>query len=546
MALKYLYVPSGVQEGKAYGVLPNSSDADFSYFSRGSAGSRVDENGLINTGLGLGSEEVVNGGFDSASNWNIINSSGASTQITGGYLRIQTDGAYTLVEQNNVMQSGKQYTLSYDVTESNEGSLVIEIDGGGSITLSLPTSVGSHTVDFTPQRTTLAFKRGLGALDIKIDNVSVREITEVNTDVPRLDYTGGGCPSLLLEPESTNKIGYSEDFTQSSWTKEGNPTIESNVEISPTGSLNGSYLKAPVGTNISPRIVYYFGCASGQTYTGSIFVKKDNVDYIRLLSTGATASTLNAYYNVSNGTLGTSGSPDKAKIEDYGNGWYRLSLVINTTQNTGSATFRVQLAKGDGVPTSTYDGTEKNIIFGAQLEQQSYASSYIPNYGTAAGVTRSADVGGGTGDISVDIDSGEGVFFAEIAYLDADQQGFPHISISDGTADNRISIQKQSSTTNLIAFSVRDSNVGQCFLQESTIDKSNYFKIAGKYKQDDFALFINGNKINTDTSGSVPTGLNTFSFDKGNTFSKFFGRVKQVRIYDEVLSDSELQELTTL
>ncbi len=546
MALKYLYVPSGVQEGKAYGVLPNSSDADFSYFSRGSAGSRVDENGLINTGLGLGSEEVVNGGFDSASNWNIINSSGASTQITGGYLRIQTDGAYTLVEQNNVMQSGKQYTLSYDVTESNEGSLVIEIDGGGSITLSLPTSVGSHTVDFTPQRTTLAFKRGLGALDIKIDNVSVREITEVNTDVPRLDYTGGGCPSLLLEPESTNKIGYSEDFTQSSWTKEGNPTIESNVEISPTGSLNGSYLKAPVGTNISPRIVYYFGCASGQTYTGSIFVKKDNVDYIRLLSTGATASTLNAYYNVSNGTLGTSGSPDKAKIEDYGNGWYRLSLVINTTQNTGSATFRVQLAKGDGVPTSTYDGTEKNIIFGAQLEQQSYASSYIPNYGTAAGVTRSADAGGGTGDISVDIDSGEGVFFAEIAYFDADQQGFPHISISDGTADNRISIQKQSSTTNLIAFSVRDSNVGQCFLQESTIDKSNYFKIAGKYKQDDFALFINGNKINTDTSGSVPTGLNTFSFDKGNTFSKFFGRVKQVRIYDEVLSDSELQELTTL
>ena len=83
-------------------------------------------------------------------------------------------------------------------------------------------------------------------------------------------------------------------------------------------------------------------------------------------------------------------------------------------------------------------------------------------------------------------------------------------------------------------------------MQESIIDKSNYFKIAGKYKQDDFALFINGNKISVDTSGSVPTGLNTFSFDKGNTFSKFFGRVRQIRIYDEVLSDNELEELTTL
>ena len=416
MALKYLYAPSGVKAGTAYGVLPNSASADFSSFVSDTDGTRVDKNGFI---------------------------------------------------------------------------------------------------------------------------------TDVEANVPRIDYTGGGCPSLLLEEASTNITQYSEDFTQSYWTKEGNATIESNVEISPTGSLNASYLKVSAVTG-SPRINQTFGCASGQTYTGSVFVKKDNVDYIRLLSTGATASTLNAYYNVSNGTLGTSGNADKAKIEDYGNGWYRLSLIIDAVNNTGGATFRIQLAKGDGVPISTYDGTEKNIIFGAQLEQQPYATSYIPNYGTAAGVTRSQEASGYTGDISVDIDSGEGVFFAEIAYFDADQQGFPHMSISDGTADNRISIQKQSSTTNAVAFTVRDSNVGQCFLQESTINKSNYFKVAGKYKQDEFALFINGSKINTDTSGSVPTGLNTFSFDKGNTFSKFFGRVRQIRIYDEVLSDNELEELTTL
>ena len=549
MALKYLYVPSGVQEGKAYGVLPNSSDADFSYFSRGSAGSRVDENGLINTGLGLGSEEVVNGGFDSASNWNIINSSGASTQITGGYLRIQTDGAYTLVEQNNVMQSGKQYTLSYDVTESNEGSLVIEIDGGGSITLSLPTSVGSHTVDFTPQRTTLAFKRGLGALDIKIDNVSVREITEVNTDVPRLDYTGGGCPSLLLEPESTNKIGYSEDFTQSSWTKEGNPTIESNVEISPTGSLNGSYLKAPVGTNISPRIVYYFGCASGQTYTGSIFVKKDNVDYIRLLSTGATASTLNAYYNVSNGTLGTSGSPDKAKIEDYGNGWYRLSLVINTTQNTGSATFRVQLAKGDGVPTSTYDGTEKNIIFGAQLEQQSYATSYIPNYGTAAGVTRSADDGNSTGDVSSTINEEEGVFFAYMAALTSEATSSPAwISLSEGSSYNSYISIRYNTGANAIQVRYVANGGSAVQMSTTTIDRSNFNKIAFRWKANDFSLWINGSLIQTQTTWDIITAnnLNRLSLELPSGGQNLYAKVREIRIYDKYESDAEMTKLTTL
>ncbi len=543
MALKYLYVPSGVQEGKAYGVLPNSANADFSFFSRSSAGSRVDKNGFINTGLGLGSEEVTNGGFDSASNWNIINSSGASTQITGGYLRIQTDGAYTLVEQSNVMQSGKQYTLSYDVTESDEGSLVIEIDGGGSITLPLTTSVGSHTIDFTSQRTTLAFKRGGGALDIKIDNVSVREITEVNTDVPRLDYTGGGCPSLLLEPESTNKIGYSEDFTQSSWTKEGNPTIESNVEISPTGSLNGSYLKAPVGTNISPRIVYYFGCASGQTYTGSIFVKKDNVDYIRLLSTGATASTLNAYYNVSNGTLGTSGSPDKAKIEDYGNGWYRLSLVINTTQNTGSATFRVQLAKGDGVPTSTYDGTEKNIIFGAQLEQQPYATSYIPNYGTALGATRSADVAGSTGDLSNVVNSKEGTFMIEAAYLDS---VLNRISLNNAatTSANRISVITENTYFKVFYYI---NNVGD----SATMPASDLYensKIAIRWKNGSITGYLNGTEGFTATNiGEFPTGiLDRITLGVSNETAYFKGRVKQLRVYDEYLSDAEMAQLTTL
>jgi hypothetical protein len=415
MGLKYLYVPSGVRAGKAYGVLPNSANADFASFTSDTDGTRVDENGLI---------------------------------------------------------------------------------------------------------------------------------TDVAANIPRLDHTGGGCPSLFLEPTSTNITKYSEDFTQSYWVKEGNPTIESDVEISPTGSLNASYLKAPVGTNISPRVTQSFGCSSSQTYTGSVFVKKDNVDYIRLLSTGATVSTIQAYYNVSNGTLGTSGSPDKAKIEDYGNGWYRLSLVINTTQNTGSATFRVQLSKGDGAPTSTYDGTEKNIIFGAQLEQQSYATSYIPNYGTALGETRSEDVGGSTGDLSSVVNSQEGTFMFEGSFLSIG--GRVSLNSSTTTWSDRITIVPISDTQ--IKVILKGGNVGEDATFTVPNIKTNG-KLAIRWIGTNVVGYYNGTQVfSKANNGGYSAGiLDRISMAAANgTSNKFTGKIKQLRIDDEYLSDAEMVKLTTL
>ena len=44
-------------------------------------------------------------------------------------------------------------------------------------------------------------------------------IETVGADVPRLDYSDGGCPVLLTEPQSTNELLWSEDYTQGYWTK---------------------------------------------------------------------------------------------------------------------------------------------------------------------------------------------------------------------------------------------------------------------------------------------------------------------------------------
>ena len=67
------------------------------------------------------------------------------------------------------------------------------------------------------------------------DNISVKEVTRDN--VPRIDYTGGGCPHILAEPQRTNLIPYSEDFSESAWTKT-RCTIDSGGHTSPSGESN--------------------------------------------------------------------------------------------------------------------------------------------------------------------------------------------------------------------------------------------------------------------------------------------------------------------
>ena len=74
----------------------------------------------------------------------------------------------------------------------------------------------------------------------------------------------------------------------------------------------------------------------------------------------------------------------------------------------------------------------------------------------------------------------------------------------------------------------------------------NFNKIAIKYKVNDFALWVNGVEVATDTSGNTPISLNNISFDIGNTSLKFFGKTKCLAVWREALTDTELQELTTI
>ena len=186
------------------------------------------------------------------------------------------------------------------------------------------------------------------------------------------------------------------------------------------------------------------------------------------------------------------------------------------------------------------DGTSAIYIWGGQSESGSYATSYIPTSGST--VTRNQETYTKTG-ISDKINSEEGVLFLEVAAL-ADDLTYRQISLSDGTSNNRIYLQYNAVSNNIAAVvKVGGSTTAYTSTTLSSSNITDFNKIGFKWKLNDFALWINGVEVSTDTSGGVPTGLNEFTFNQ--TSSDFYGKVKQLQVFKTALSDSELATLTT-
>ena len=74
----------------------------------------------------------------------------------------------------------------------------------------------------------------------------------------------------------------------------------------------------------------------------------------------------------------------------------------------------------------------------------------------------------------------------------------------------------------------------------------DFHKIAIKYKENDFELWVNGSVLRFDTSGNTPIGLSELSFDNGSGGSNFFGNTKGLKYYPKALADVQLEDLTTI
>jgi hypothetical protein len=238
-------------------------------------------------------------------------------------------------------------------------------------------------------------------------------------------------------------------------------------------------------------------------------------------------------------TQGVTTSAASHTVSFYGTGSIALSGTHSATINGTGANNRVSLTftPSSGTLTCTVSGSVTN----AQIEALSYATSYIPTSGST--VTRNADVCNNSGSSDL-ISSTEGVLYAEIASL-TEIPSLKQFSLSDGTNNNVVKFSFRN-TENQVQASVKDGGTTTAnLIQSSAATTINFFKVAIKYKLNDVALWVNGTEVLTDTSATIPSGLNTLRFDRGDGGSDFEGKVKCLAVYKEALTDAQLTALTT-
>jgi hypothetical protein len=404
-------------------------------------------------------------------------------------------------------KGGKTYKLIVDVASVTSGSIKVDASGisetfnTAGVTTRIVSPTGNGNINFY---------RATSNVDITLNSVS---LVEVQGDRPRLSYdiTNGVVedkPHLLLEPSSTNLVTFSEDL--SDWTLV-NGTLTSNATVSPDGTQNADKVVFGNGGLDFKKTITV---VAGQTYTLSFYIKLES-------GTGLQGR----FYDNSN----------SANIEYYtytsqisGTEWSRVTRSVTAPSGCTQMQIWLLAASSSAVTAS---------FWGAQFEQQSYATSYIPTAGTT--ITRAAET---CNNSKPSVNSTEGVLYCEIAAL-ADDLTNRIISISDGTSNNRVLILYQVVSNKIRGqFSVSGQS-------SKTIDHiaatTQFRKIAFSWNSTSVKLYIDGQEIGETTTGFTFSAnvLNEVAFDNVSG-GEFYGKVKGLAVYNEALSESQLMQLT--
>jgi hypothetical protein len=424
-----LLTPNAYKEGKLYSVIPSDGSGDFT-FTRATTATRVNSDGLVELvpyNLVERSEEFNNAYWVKASSSVTANTATApnGTMTADTVTLSSTTGR---IEKVVSLTSNINYTLSVyakniDASNSRIGMLCInnanticgvffDIVGSGAINAASNATGVIESVGNGWYRCSMTFNSQSGATSptIRIVNNAASgtgwtngqsiyiwgaqlvegtnalpyQKTETRLNIPRIDYSLGGCPNILLEPQRTNLLTYSNEFSNASWSKQ-DITVNSNFGISPDGTLNADKLTEGTGT-AQHRISNIKTITSGVPYSVSCYVKRDigTRDFAFIsINSGS-----RVYFNLTNGTVGAE-ILGVGTIEDVGNGWYKCSATGTSTATSNTLYLAATNGNQGGSETYTGDGVSSLLIYGAQLEAGAYATSYIPT--TTASVTRNRD-----------------------------------------------------------------------------------------------------------------------------------------------------------
>ena len=417
----------------------------------------------------------------------IINRSANATAIA-----YYEDGVEITAATN--VQAGKRYSILWNKTGAASFRFGSGVNTGkaGDIVLSRP-----------------QIEQGLVATELIVSPVGSTGLAGLLEDEPRIDYAGGTA-SLLLEPQRTNSIEYSEGILSLS----GNATAEYDfTQESPTGLRDGVALISNIQDSTGDRIQYQGDIVGGNTYTGSMYIK------------GTSGKSIKYYIKRQGGTYVAS----VAQTITFDGTWQRIhSTFTSLADNTGA---RIVLLNDSSV------NAESCYIWGGQLEEGSYPTSYIPTYGTSD--TRAEDT---TNEKNFSSPCGDSnTWFFELKRITDTSLSNQSIAIfkNDSTgANNRFTIYSTNNGRFRVLLSDEGGTTENLFSPNDSFEQGETIKAAVKITPSGCTLFVDGSSVATSSSVGTITGIDAITY-----FRK--AALKQFSFFPTALTDAECITLTT-
>jgi hypothetical protein len=349
---------------------------------------------------------------------------------------------------------------------------------------------------------------------------------------PRFDYDPVtlAAKGLLIEEQRTNICFQSENFSVS-WSA-SSLTVTTNTTVAPDGTTTADTLTATTTSGIVSQSPTFTGDG---TKSVSVFLKAGTSgttlfflrDVTALVTRGSATITWTGGVP---SAVASSGGTIEA-VENYGNGWYRIKLLLAGVIAANSNSLRIQ-------PDSVA-GTGTVIAWGAQAENGSFATSYIPT--VASQVTRSADVATMTGtNFSSWYNQNEGTFVA--SYDSAAPASRYAISASDGTSSNLIGIEFSSATT--VRGRITTAGVSQASMTAGSAISAGQVVNAGLAYETNSAITASGGALSSEDTSVTLATLTQLSIGAILVSNFLNGHIRQIAYFNTRLPDAQLQALT--
>lgn len=360
-------------------------------------------------------------------------------------------------------------------------------------------------------------------------------------DARRIDHNPGASNAprgILIEPQRTNLLTYSQDLANAAWTKLNATAAKNQPDLTGGANLASRLTSDNTGANGQ------FRASQSLTISGTnapywAVLKAGTVTNVRI-STASFTTNVTGNFDLTNGVV-LSGSDASARIESLGSGRWLCSILIPVGADPSGMVLINGLTAGGSTTFAPLDGTQTFDILATQVESGDFPTSYIPT--AASQVTRSADlafVGGTAFSDAYGTSAGTCVVTFRTRGALTDRRA---ADLSNGSDSDRITLSQNGSAQ--LVVDVRDVATSQASLNLGTVaDYAATQKVAFAWSGNDFAACLNGGTVATDASGTVPT-LDRLhigaAFGGGNQFA---GWIESIQFGRERLSNTRLQELT--